>query len=546
MLWDDYFNNLMVLYPNLSTFVGLHKYDNAFENDISNHHIKLTRQFLKDYLNKAKVLKKNLKSKNILNKQSLFYTNILIFTLKDSLNILKYKFNLLPLNQVNNEIIDFVEQAKGDSFFRFKTLRDYKNFISRTKFFIEWCRTAVYNMKKGIKNGIVMPKIIMKQVLDQLSFMVKHKKYKHKKTIPKYAIKEFKQVVYNDLINEIKKVIYFLKNEYIPKCRNTLGLCYLPNGKKMYKAVMNSYTTTMLNPENIYKLGQLQVKRVHKELKMLEKKYKFNKKSISTRSYFFKTNKEILKAYHEAREFIKKNILPDFLTKKLKISHDSKILKVPKEKEKVTSGAYYMMPNIDRSRKGRFYINLQTLDDHPKNTVLPLSAHEDIPGHHFQMTYHVEKKVPHFLLFGQFTAYVEGWGLYSESAIVNYYRKMLKTEKNNKKKQEYAIIIYGALQFEMLRSLRLIIDTGIHYYGWNFKKCETYFKKYTNMTYNDYKKEIYRYVSYPGQACAYKIGEMEMQRLKKKYVPKKMTLGKFNEKILKYGPIPIHYLKRIV
>ena len=119
MLWDDYFNNLMVLYPNLSTFVGLHKYDNAFENDISNHHINLTRQFLKDYLNKAKVLKKNLKSKNILNKQSLFYTNILISTLKDSLNILKYKFNLLPLNQVNNEIIDFVEQATGDSFFRF-------------------------------------------------------------------------------------------------------------------------------------------------------------------------------------------------------------------------------------------------------------------------------------------------------------------------------------------------------------------------------------------------------------------------------------------
>jgi len=220
--------------------------------------------------------------------------------------------------------------------------------------------------------------------------------------------------------------------------------------------------------------------------------------------------------------------LNKFIMKKLfkkKISHDYLIEAVPKYNEKYAPSAYYVLGDLNKKRKGKFYINLGNLKTHNKIYVESLSLHEGNPGHHYQITYVNDSNLPLFIKIGSFTAYDEGWALYCEN--LGEYNDILS--------------YYGKLNMEMLRALRLVIDTGIHYYEWSESRCLSFMKRYLFDDEKNILSEIHRYMANPGQALAYKIGELSIINLKKKY---KGDIKNFHEEVLELGSIPLEILNK--
>lgn len=320
---------------------------------------------------------------------------------------------------------------------------------------------------------------------------------KKKITIPKIickkVIKQLEKTSYTNLIN-------FLKKEYYPKCRNNIGLCHLRNGKKMYKYLINVIYGIKLSPEKIHNIG----KKLIKKFKNIEIE-KYNNKD------------EILKDFHIHYDNIYNNILPKYFNyipeKKCKI----KI--VPKELEKTNGLAYF------NSIENKFYINFNNIKMFNKKSLKTLIMHETDPGHHYQFDYFKYKKLPLYKIYGyQNTALVEGWAFYSE-----------KLDDNNNGTEEY----------NQLRIIRLVVDTGINYYGWSFKKAFNYMKKHLNINNDEIKQEIERYISIPSQALCYYIGYLNILYLKKLYIEKYKigNIKDFHDFILKDGVVPFNYLK---
>ena len=207
-------------------------------------------------------------------------------------------------------------------------------------------------------------------------------------------------------------------------------------------------------------------------------------------------------------------------------------LEVPKYEENSRGLAYYMRPSTDGKRKGKFYINTKNLKSIPKYEVTALSLHENIPGHHYQLSKSLDNNLPKFLKYFGFTSYIEGWGLYSENLI----------------KYNYDLNYFGKLNYELHRSVRLVVDTGIHYFNWNFEKCEDFMKKYIFMSENDIEKEIMRYIAIPGQALSYKIGELTIKKLRNEFLKKNRNknIKDFHKKLLDIGAIPLFLLKEYI
>ena len=216
---------------------------------------------------------------------------------------------------------------------------------------------------------------------------------------------------------------------------------------------------------------------------------------------------------------IKKHFNPDVTN----ISHQCLIKRVPKHSENYESGAYYIHPTFDGSRKGTFYINFSQKYSSHKLEVESLLLHEDSPGHHMNITYLIESKLPLFMKVNDYTGFSEGWGMYSES--LGEYKELWS--------------YYGKLNMELMRAIRLVLDTGLHYYGWSFQKCLNYYKKYSLYEVEEMKTHIFRYLAQPGQALTYKMGEKVFLDLRKKY---KGNIKDFHSKILKYSNIPLKLL----
>ena len=270
-------------------------------------------------------------------------------------------------------------------------------------------------------------------------------------------------------------------------------------------------------PENIHEFGKIELKRLLKAKNKLVKndEWKFRKKN-----YEYKSEKEILKRLEVIRGNLYKNN-SKYFNENLKESENYLIKKIPEE---IKSVAYYYPSDFNREKKGTFYINTNYIE-YDINSLVTLSLHEGMPGHHYQLERLLkDKDIPDYIKYNGCDSYIEGWGLYSE----NLYDYKKDIEK------------YHKLRYEILRAARLIIDTGIHYFGWDYEKCKKFITKNTS---NKEIHEILRYNSMPGQALTYKMGEQVILFLRGKYLEKdKNGLKDFNELILKQGPIPLDLL----
>jgi uncharacterized protein (DUF885 family) len=304
----------------------------------------------------------------------------------------------------------------------------------------------------------------------------------------------------------MKRLLEFLETEYLPACRSTIGLCHLPKGKVLYKYLVMCQLTIDMPIEEIHKFGITEVKRISEELK----KHKTSQQKM----------KNIIGAYQVQRNYIRNNIIPKYFGVKVK---PYKIKHVPSTIKDSTSHAFYVSPTS--KRPGTFYINPDANNVHD---IVPLSLHEGEPGHHYQFQYMMDKKIPLYKIYSNNSCiFIEGWALYAETF-------------NDQD-------MYGKLLYDLYRTVRLVVDTGIHYYGWTYSRAVNYMRTHVKLPLKLIKKEIERYICVPGQALCYKIGQYKLLELRKLYFDHfgetDRNYKNFHKLILEDGVIPLHVLQ---
>ena len=517
-----YFNDFLKLNPSIGSYLGRREFDKYYENVLSSKHIKGTKKLLSKY--------KNVPVKTLDDK-------ILRYTIKEGVYSLKVKnLNLLPeLYSFENVITGFT--STNEQFYPLETSQDFKNLVKRHRQFMEFMESCIKHMKKGMKRRVVLSKFICKRMITRLDKFYNDKNYVIEKVPEKYGyiFKEYRQ--------KLKKVIKFIKTEYLKKCIKGHGLKYLPNGRKMYEFFVKKKTTTNKTPKEIHDIGRKEVARIKSELELLKVKMgfgdltllEFYDKMRNKADNYYTTSERIIEAYKSIRELIEVTIIP---TNFKNAVAPFEIRAVPEEQQDGSPGAFYN-PGNSSGRPGVFSVNTRNSSEIPngnaKFNMVALTLHEGNPGHHYQFQYALDQGIPEYRTYvSDGTAYSEGWGLYAESLGGALYD--LNTEDGR-------FNYYGRLNFEMFRALRLVVDTGIHWYGWSHKKALNYMLTYSSLERSELDAEVERYICWPGQAVAYKIGQMFISDLKTEYMKKPgADIKYFHEKVLENGVLPLELL----
>ena len=546
-IFEDYFEELIRLFPIYASYIGDKRYDDKFANDISETHRNQQKELFGKYLNQISEI-----NRDLLQGQNRLSYDIFKRDMVLSLEGFQFNDHLIPVNQFHSTPIFFAELGSGNSLHPFKTVKDYDNFLERIKGYEVWVDTAISNMKKGNELGIVQPKILMKKTLSQFeSHFVKDIKesvfYKPIANFPNDFPEEEKErlarayskVIEKRIIPTYKKLYDFIKDEYMSKCRETIGFSELPNGEKWYAYELKKITTTDLTPEEIFGIGMNEIKRIEKEINRIKEQVGFEGEMQDFFDYlkkdekfYFTDKKALLSGYGELREKIDSKV-PELFKLIPKAGYE--IRPVEKFREKTAAGGQYMGATPDGSRPGVFYVNTYDLRAHPKYGMVTLFLHEVSPGHHFQISLQQEQKnLPKFRRFGGYTAYIEGWALYAESL-----GKELGLYEDP---YQY----YGNLSAEMFRAVRLVVDVGMHVKGWSREKALDFFMENLSAVESESIAEIERYLAIPGQALSYKIGQLEISQMRakaEKELGSKFDIKAFHDEILKDGALPLDVLE---
>ena len=341
-------------------------------------------------------------------------------------------------------------------------------------------------------------------------------------------------------------MIVFLK-EQKKIATKSAGVWKFPQGDIFYRRRLEDMTTTKMNAQEIYDLGLREVRRLHKEMRKIAKKtgFKGNLKAFfkymqKRKESYFPNTKEGREAYIEKSRTIvnqMKEQLPKLFTLFPKAKLEIKA--VEPYREKSAGLAFYQGPSPDSSRPGIYYVNLYDVSQAPKHELEALAYHEAIPGHHMQIAINSElKELPKFRKYGgRYTAYTEGWALYAESLPkdVGFYKDIYSE--------------FGRLSFQLLRATRLVVDTGLHYKKWSRQKAINYLVANSPWPYPAAVKAVERYIVMPGQATAYKVGELKIMELKqkaKKALGDRFDIRHFHDEVLRHGSVPLNILEEII
>ena len=336
----------------------------------------------------------------------------------------------------------------------------------------------------------------------------------------------------------LQELLSFLEQDYLPAARPP-GIGSLPGGKQVYSRLAQHFTTTDLTPDEIHEIGLQEVARIRSEMLAVIEEVKFEG-DIAAFNTFLRTDPQFYydtpEALLEGYQAVSKRLDPGLVKLFGKLPRAPYgVRPIPDEEAPDTTTAYYMRPAIDGSRPGWYYVNLHQPAVRPKFEMEVLSVHESVPGHHLQIALAQELTgLPEFRRNGGFTAFIEGWGLYSERLG---YDMGLYTDPYSR---------YGQLVYDMWRAVRLVVDTGIHYFGWSRQKAIDYFLDNAAKSEADIINEIDRYIGWPGQALAYKIGQLKMLELRSKAetaLGDRFDIRSFHDHMLGAGALPLDILE---
>ncbi len=547
-LTDSYFDDKNALSPFDATLNGQNQYNDQLVFEMTDSYRKQQSQFFDKYQTElAKVDFENLSAEE---KNSY---EIIKWEVEVGKQILKQPTNLMPLQQFWGTHLTMSQFASGTAAQPFKTEKDYRNFLKRMELYSVWIDSAVVYMKKGIDKGMVLPKSLTVKVIPQFEEIITLKVednlfYSTIKTFPsnfteaqKSSLsKEYAAAIQEKLMPQYKKMIAFLKTEYLPASRNTSGIGSIPNGKEIYAAYVKQWTTTNKTPDEIHEIGLKEVARLNAEMEKVKVQVGFkgtlkeflndvrNKKELKP----FTTPEQVIANFQKIYATIKPNVDKLFsLQPKTKFE----IRRTEAFREK-TASAEYIQGAVDGSRPGIFYVPIPNAKEYNVLEDEDLFLHEAIPGHHFQMSLQQENtNLPNFRRYNWFGAYGEGWALYTESL-----GKELGLYND-----PYQYL--GMLNDEIHRAIRLVVDTGIHSKGWTREQAIQYSLDNEAESEASITSEVERYMAIPGQALSYKIGQLKIIELRKKATKElgtKFDIKKFHAIVLESGVMPLALLEK--
>ena len=435
----------------------------------------------------------------------------------------------------------------------FTELQSYKNWFDRVKGYTQNVRNALEINKEGLELGYTQPKLVTRGVSAQIGAMLErdledHPYFKIFKNVGDVASpedaqalqSEVKEYIQNVLNPTYKELYDFLINEYLPESRNSIGISDVPNGKEWYEYLARYHTTTNLTPDEIHEIGLREVAKIRAEMEGIIEQVSWEGDFNSFLQYlrtdqrfYYETGEELLQAYRAMSKEIDA-YMPTLFNKLPRAPYG--VIPIPMESAPFTTTAYYNAPS--EGRPGYYYANLYMPEVRPKYEIPVLSVHEAVPGHHHQISLAQEmENVPNFRKYLSITAFVEGWGLYSEQLGESM---GIYDDPYDK---------FGQLTYDMWRAVRLVVDTGMHYKDWSREDAVNLFLENTAKTEQDINNEVDRYIAWPGQALAYKIGQLKIMELRDK---SKEALGDdfdikdFHDHILSFGSIPLNILEEKV
>ena len=463
----------------------------------------------------------------------------------------KFKEYLLPINQRGGiqTLSNIGQNLPLDS------VKDYEDWLKRINAVPEQMEQTLLRLREGKKQNIMWAKKVLERVpaqidlqivetAEQSPFYFAFKKFPDSIPASEQARlqNEAKQIITAKIIPAYKQLKIYFENEYLPASYAEAGIWQSPNGKEQYEFLVRSYTTTSMTPQEIHEKGLSEVKRIRAEMEKIKTQVGF-KGDLNAffdylrtdEKFFYKTPEELLAGYRAIAKRIDPELVKVFRTLP-RMPYG--VIPIPDNIAPDTTTAYYNSPAADGSRPGYYYVNLYKPETRPKWEMMALSIHEAVPGHHLQIALQQELgEVPNFRKYGGYTAFTEGWGLYSESLGEDMGMYDDPYDK------------FGQLTYEMWRAVRLVVDTGIHYFKWDRQRAIDYFKANAAKTDQDIVNEIDRYISNPGQALAYKIGELKIKELRarsKNALGEKFDIKEFHDVVLLSGAVPLDILERNV
>ena len=435
----------------------------------------------------------------------------------------------------------------------FETLGDYERWIKRLETVPVRLAQEQAVLAEGIKTGLVQARIIMDRIpaqLDQITDVATADNPFFKPFLNMSAnlepheqarlIERASSVIETTVVPAYKTFSEFIETEYLPASREEIGLAAVPNGDQLYEFLARRFTTTELTPEQIHQIGLDEVARIRAEMESLIDEIgfdgdlnAFNEFLRTDPQFYYDSPEALLQAYLA----VSKRLDPELVSLFGRLPRmPYGVRPIPDQIAPDTTTAYYMRPAADGSRAGFYYVNLYRPEVRPKYEIEVLSVHEAVPGHHLQIALAQELEgLPMFRKLSGPTAFVEGWGLYSER--LGYDMGLYRDPYSR----------YGQLIYDMWRAVRLVVDTGMHYMGWTRDEAIAYFLDNAAKSEADIINEIDRYIGWPGQALAYKIGQLKISELRSRA---ELTLGDrfdirdFHDHLLGAGALPLDILEQ--
>ena len=529
--------------PISATYSGIHIYNDLMPFNTNN-----------DFERRLKFWQKTMEQLNGINIKKLSEDDRINYSIfydmvTGNINKIKFKDYQMPLNADSGFHTGLSRLYKA---MPFKTKEDYDNYIDRLNQFPRFFNEHMDNMREGIKEGRTIPQVVLRgyevtitthivQDAEESAFFVPFQSF------PKSLTEEQKNDIYKNgeksilenVIPAFQSFLSFFEKEYFPNARKTLGAFELPNGDEFYQYKIKQFTTLDLTADEIHEMGLKEVERIRKEMEKIISDVKFNGSFdqfldfLRTDSRFYaKTPEQLLKeASYIAKKMDAK--LPSLFKTLPRLPYG--VAPVPDDLAPKYTGGRYSGPAKGSNEPGYYWVNTYKLNVRPLYNLEALTLHEGVPGHHLQNSIAAEiANVPEFRKRLGISVFGEGWGLYSE--FLGIEAGFYKDPYSN----------FGRLTYEMWRACRLVVDTGIHSMGWSRQKVIDYLSKNTALPIHECTTETDRYIAWPGQALAYKIGELKIKELRNyatNELGDKFDVREFHDAILWGGELPLKLLE---
>ncbi len=543
-LFKEDWERVLEEFPEAATLLGDHRYNNRL-TDYSAEAIERRKAHERNMLDRIQKI-----DRSRLTGQDVISYDLFLRDKQLSVEGQRYPTELMPINQMGGPHLGFTQLATTSPF---RSAKDYENYLARLAAFPRQVDQLIALMKRGIETKWIPAAVPLRSVPSQIEGQIvsdatKSPLYKPLEQFTEEVAQAdrarlsetARQRIASDVTPALKKLLAFLKDQYLPAARTEIGASALPEGAAYYAYSARVQTTTNLSPKEIHDIGQKEVARIRKEMDAIIKQVNFKGSFGDFLTYlrsdprFYYTRPEDLVLGY--RDICKRadGRLPELFAELPRTPYG--VREIPAYEAPAQTTAYYLQGASDGSRAGDYWVNTYKLETRPKYEMEALSLHESVPGHHLQISRAQELKgLPDFRRNGGYTAYVEGWALYAESLgpDLGFY-----TDPYSK---------FGQLTYEMWRATRLVVDTGMHSLGWTRQQAIDFMKDNCAKTENDIIVEIDRYIVWPGQALAYKIGELKIKELRaraQKELAARFDVRRFHNAVLDDGPLPLDVLER--